>query len=328
MSLRVGDGALVLHRWPAIRARDRVAHQAVENTAWISPARAERIVAERLGLLPFSEPAIVVRDLRDGDTPAGTILTWRRALDRATLGAVAHYVEENPETEVRLYGTAVQQLPGIAEWRLRRLRVAGAVPANVRMESVRELHLEAAPDVASAARSFPNVRALRIASRAPRFDARSIAHLDLRALDCCDVAEITGLRFLPGLRALRIARTAVAPDLDGLNLETLALDHTHLESLEVLAHMPALVQAELRGFWQLRIADARVLLAMPNLLRTAIDIGGRRKNIEIYRDARWAYPWPFESAWSLCGDGVSGASSLNGSLERTERSRPSNVSPG
>jgi hypothetical protein len=34
-------------------------------------------------------------------------------------------------------------------------------------------------------------------------------------------------------------------------------------------------------------------------VRAEIDIGGRRKNVELNRRARWAYPWPLELIASL-----------------------------
>ena len=61
-----------------------------------------------------------------------------------------------------------------------------------------------------------------------------------------------------------------------------------------LLRFARLEQLELLGFWQFSIAEVEPLLALPRLLRAEIDIGGRRKNVELYRRVRWAYPWPVE----------------------------------
>jgi hypothetical protein len=40
--------------------------------------------------------------------------------------------------------------------------------------------------------------------------------------------------------------------------------------------------------------DLMPLTQHPALIRAEIDIGGRRKNVELYRRAHWAHPWPFD----------------------------------
>ncbi len=66
-----------------------------------------------------------------------------------------------------------------------------------------------------------------------------------------------------------------------------------------------LEQLELDGLWQFDVPDVEPLLAMPALVRAKVDIGGRRKNVELYKRARWAYPWPFESVMEAARNGKS-----------------------
>jgi hypothetical protein len=61
-----------------------------------------------------------------------------------------------------------------------------------------------------------------------------------------------------------------------------------------LQRFKELAQLELLGFWHWNLSDAMPLTERRQLVRAEIDIGGRRKNVELYRRARWAYPWPFE----------------------------------
>ncbi len=55
-----------------------------------------------------------------------------------------------------------------------------------------------------------------------------------------------------------------------------------------------LEQLELLDLWQLELGDVMPLCELPHLVRAQIDVGGRRKNVELYRRAAWAYPWPPE----------------------------------
>jgi hypothetical protein len=137
---------------------------------------------------------------------------------------------------------------------------------------------------------------MRIAERGMTLDPRTLPP-DLEALDCSGVA-LMSLDFPPALRALRLAWISTPVDLR--ELVTLPLQTLHLEELrelrgvEGLARLTQLQQLEMLGFWQLTLAYVEPLLAHRNLVRAEIDIGGRRKNVELYKRANWAYPWPFE----------------------------------
>jgi hypothetical protein len=138
---------------------------------------------------------------------------------------------------------------------------------------------------------------MRVAQRGMTFDPRTIPP-DIIALDLSGVA-LTSLDFPPTLRALRLAWIATPVDLRAL--AALPLHALHLEELrelrgvDALARFTSLQQLEMLGFWQLTLADVEPLLAHPRLVRAEIDIGGRRKNVELYKRANWAYPWPFDA---------------------------------
>ncbi|MGB6986359.1 MAG: hypothetical protein WBD74_10345 [Candidatus Aquilonibacter sp.] len=144
----------------------------------------------------------------------------------------------------------------------------------------------------------PDSRYLRIAQRGITLDPRELARFPhLEVLDCSGIA-LTSFTFPRTLRALRLARISTPVDLR--ELEALPLQALHLEELrelrgvEALARLQSLQQLEMLGFWQLSLDDVLPLLAHRNLVRAEVDIGGRRKNVELYKRANWAYPWPFE----------------------------------
>ena len=146
-------------------------------------------------------------------------------------------------------------------------------------------------------------RYLRIAQRGRTLDPRKLAqqYPQLEVLECSGVA-LTSLDFPRSLRALRLVRIATPVDLRELAtlpLHTLALEHLReLRGVEALTRWNSLEQLEMLGFWQLELDDVMSLVELQHLVRAEIDIGGRRKNVELYKRANWAYPWPFELvAW-------------------------------
>jgi hypothetical protein len=146
---------------------------------------------------------------------------------------------------------------------------------------------------------------MRIAQRGFAVDPRTLP-ADLEVLELSHVA-LASLEFPPALRALRLAWISTPIDLRalaGLPLHTLSLEELRdVRGIDALARMPSLRQLEMLGFWQLRLDDVLWLVALRNLVRAEIDIGGRRKNVEIYKRATWAYPWPFE-IFATRGDGL------------------------
>ena len=147
---------------------------------------------------------------------------------------------------------------------------------------------------------FPrDSRYLRIADRGFTLDPRELAQRYplLEVLECSGVG-LTSLEFPRTLRALRLARVTTPVDLRALAalpLHTLALEQLReVRGVEALANWTSLEQLEMLGFWQLELDDVMPLVQLQGLVRAEIDIGGRRKNVELYRRAAWAYPWPFE----------------------------------
>ncbi len=147
---------------------------------------------------------------------------------------------------------------------------------------------------------FPcDSRYLRIAERGFTLDPRELGQQYplLEALDCSGIA-LTSLEFPRTLRALRLARVTTPVDLRtlaALPLHTLALEQLReVRGVEALAGWASLEQLEMLGFWQLELDDVMPVVQLQGLVRAEIDIGGRRKNVELYRRAGWAYPWPFE----------------------------------
>ncbi|HEV7178520.1 MAG TPA: hypothetical protein VGN11_01515 [Candidatus Baltobacteraceae bacterium] len=305
-ALRVTDRALVLHRWKRIDDVRLAPDVAVENDAWIGAALAERIVARRAGKLPFEERPRTVRVLRPfasldsfaAPAPGGgdTMFTWSRPLDAATLDAVGEYVELHPRTALRPYGAAVPQVRDCEALRPRILHLTAPLERRLCFDRVESLHLEAAMNVRETLTAFPALRALRVA-------ARIDLNLDgfgegITTLDCSGLHSITARRPLASLRMLRVARCSSTVDLASLApamLSTLAVEHCRIAEIDAMLTLRLLRQVELQGFWQFEIADIEPLLAMPSLLRALVDIGGRRKNIELYKRASWAYPWPLSS---------------------------------
>ena len=98
-----------------------------------------------------------------------------------------------------------------------------------------------------------------------------------------------------GSHVLRIARVdrfdlASLRDvpIEALSLESIA----DLRGIETLLEHGELRQLEMLDLWSCELGEVMPLAGLPNLIRAEIDIGGRRKNVELNRRANWAYPWP------------------------------------
>ncbi len=299
--LRTSDRALVLHRWRRSHLRAVVPEAQPENDRWITAAHAERVVAKRLNRLPFDEKPLSVHVLRSGEPIAGSMFTWNEPLDAQTLQSLIDYIAEHPGVTIRPYGAAAAQLREFARTPIRRVRITAAYD-DVELPHVEELHIEAPMDVAGVLAQFPSVRALRIAANGINVSFKALP-CTVRALDCSHAARVD-LKDAPPLEGLRLAYLDAAPSLDALpsSLRTLSLEHLTVSSLEAVSLL-RLEQLELHGLWQFELPDAEPLLAIPSLLRAAIDIGGRRKNVELYKRASWAYPWPFAFVMEAAASG-------------------------
>ncbi len=128
----------------------------------------------------------------------------------------------------------------------------------------------------------------------------------LQVLELRDVGAggIDDMLRLPSLRALRLRGIAKLRSVDALadhpNLRILALESlVHLDSLRVLSTLPRLESLDIAGLWQFSLSDVGVITSIKGLRRLAIDIGGRRKNVEIYKQMRLPKPPPFDLRYDL-----------------------------
>lgn len=298
--LRVSDDALVHLRWKLLERG--VAPKDVpeaENAYWMPSARAERIAGGRLGVAVPPARNRNVLEVREDAIPVsiveGMTLSWNQPLSDPALNRIRALVESSSNIGIRLDECACTQARSISSWHFMRLSLAGECERLAPMAHVRELDLFAHVPV----QFFPKVKRLRLLGRR-HFDAHQLI-----ALPRLEHLELHGLslerpsRFLncPALRELRISRVTgleKARHVALPQLRALALDDIgDLSEIDTLREMTALDQLELRGFWQYELPEMEWLLNMPALKRAEFDIGGRRKNIELYRRANWAYPWPW-----------------------------------
>ena len=299
-TLRVSDDAIVLHRWKRVAPGTVRLPVEAENRYWMHAAAAERIAASRLGVVLALGSRARVLEVRDGVVPdpheidGDTTLTWSTLLETATLERIGDVVAAKPLLRVRLASAAVAQMQHLATWPLTRLAIADTCDRVPTMQHVRELDLFAGVPL----QSFPRVEKLRVYGR-HAFDLRDLITLpNLRhvELSCVEAMHPNLLLNCPALRTLRLSRTTGVSKARHVALpqvQTLELDHVgELAEIAALGEMPAVEQLLLRGFWQHAIPEMEWLLVMRALKRAEIDIGGRRKNVELYRKANWAYPWP------------------------------------
>ena len=306
------DRAMVEDRWPVIGG-----HAAFVSSDWSLEPTYRRVlsslVLERLvatGALPSHRR--VVRDLHaavDAATlerfPDDTQLQWRSPPSSQSLEAVAAWIATRPHASVRLYGDALASVSEFARMAHVRTLIVGEgdLPATLPVfSSVRRVELEQMLPTARLVQAFPRAIALRVAAADFAIDMRPLEALDeLRVLDCSGgvVEGLESLGRMPQLAALRLSRTRGWSSVDVFaetRIRALSLEHhVQLTNLTPLARMSELEQLELRGLWQFNVADMHWLASCHTLRRTTIDIGGRRKNVEIYRRAVWAAAWPF--AW-------------------------------
>ena len=191
-------------------------------------------------------------------------------------------------------------LPRIAAAQIDALTIGVAVDAwPVALPNIRRLTLDARCEMRGLAEAFPNLERLRIGDGVRSFDAHHLVRMqNLIELDVAhvQVERVDALAALPRLRALRLAHIAhlrTLEPLEGIALEVLAIEALPaLEPPAALRACTSLEQIELRAMWQWTIEECAWLFDLPNLVRVEADIGGRRKNVELYRRARWAHPWP------------------------------------
>lgn len=255
--------------------------------------------------------------------PAGACLYLREALSQTQARAVAGWLEESPDSALRLELPAfdvLRWLEGVAPTRLF-LGSGPPPPGLLPLERVEFVTFFAGDGVAAWLRMLPGVRVVRVALRGTLFDAAQLAGASLagcsivegsvvnlqlleptgvRALELRDVAvdRFDDVAALPRLRALRASAVERVRSLSALSghahLRSLWLQRLpYLERLSDLLALPSLESLELAGLWQFGMLEADVLYSLPRLARAGIDIGGRRKNIEITKRLRLPPAAPF-----------------------------------
>jgi hypothetical protein len=252
---------------------------------------------------------------------------WRDPLGARDLGIVEQLVAARADTSVRLHEGAAAQANAVARWaNLARLELdtARMPDARATFPSITHLKLDGVPaNLATALATFPALQTLSIRARGGAIDARAFSVASaLRVLDLngAAITHARALETLPHLRvldvrdaladdadallrlpveALRLARVAGVRSIDALRghpaLRTLSLSgFLNLEDVSAIAALEYLTSLELLGLWQFDIADVAFIQTMPALRRLRIDIGGRRKNVEIYKQRSLALPLPFQ----------------------------------
>ncbi len=294
--LRVSDDALIERRWkPDGRAIAPRAARA-ENRDWLPSAHAERIVAARYGIAGARDRALRVAEVRDDapfDANAG-VFALATPLSDGRFAALAEAIARRPDTVVRVLAQAMPMLPALLELPLQRLVLALPFGTLPRSQTIRELRVEGQVPLDAVVDAFPSLASLEVSGRGS-VDLAPLAHAPL--LQTLSLAGVSLRGALPAVSALRLARVTGLRSLDAIALahvRSLSVEHLHdLARIDALASAEGVEQLELRGLWQFELRDAECTLRLPRLLRAEIDIGGLRKNVELYRRAAWAYPWPF-----------------------------------
>ena len=265
--------------------------------------------------------------------PAGARIQWREPLAEADLSRAAAWLQTHPEASLRLYGRACGQLAALAHGPFVPARLAldaTRLDSGLSHPGVADLTLDGTPaDWAATLAAFPAVETLQADLRGGGFDLAALAHApNLRRLSLANARlrgewraasspglSVVELRDMPAggaeelLRfpdtvALRLSRIGEMRSIDALaghaNLRVVALEAlTHVDSVHVLATLPRLESLDVRGLWQLSLDDVAFIPSMLGLRRLALDIGGRRKNVEIYKKVRLPKPPPFDVRYDL-----------------------------
>jgi hypothetical protein len=279
--------------------------------------------------------ALAVRDLRSpvdvaalAALPAGTMLQWRDPVASQELAAIERWAYARPDARIRLYGRAVAQIDTLGPWPLASLQIeCTRLPAvHARFERVHDLGLEGAPEnLARLLGAFPALQRLRIAGRGGTVAAGALAaapglrwlavsnttlsdahrlaassRLEVLELHAAAAPGLQATLHHPGLLALRLSEMDGVTSLEGLRdggLRVLSLRRLlYLETLAPLAGLARLESLELGELWQFDLAELRFLDAMPALRRLTVDIGGRRKNVEVYKRMPMDRALPFPAA--------------------------------
>jgi hypothetical protein len=255
-------------------------------------------------------------------------IQWRAPLASEDLERALGWLRAHPAAALRLSGGAVEQIDAVAKIFAPCALTLDAtrLPARlVSLPTVTDLTLEGAPaDAASVLAAMPALQTLEVNFRGADFELSALARVPklqrlslvktcargsppsprLARLQAIELREVRAEHIddflrLPSMRALRLCAVQRLRSIDALeghpNLRVLALESLpHLESIGVLATLPQLVSLDIAGLWQFAVADAAFIASLCGLRRLAIDIGGRRKNVEISKRLQLRRPDPFD----------------------------------
>jgi hypothetical protein len=244
--------------------------------------------------------------------PPDACLHLRDRLSQSEVKTISVWMQERPRSTLRLDG-ACEPLDRF-DTLTRNIEIGpNAVPPDARsFEGVERVTFASSPHAGRWLQHFPNARIVRIALHGGSLDAGDIAiarltalsvaegtvtnlaalhrACELRTLELRDVAvdafeSVGRLGALRSLRLCAVERLASIQALRGhQRLRSLWLERLpFLQRLSDLQWLPALESLDLSALWQFGMRDAEVFFALPALRRAGIDIGGKRKNVEIVK---------------------------------------------
>jgi hypothetical protein len=243
--------------------------------------------------------------------PANATLHLRDRPTQAEVEEISNWLEVRPESTLRVEPPACELLDGFGTLPFNLELDRGAVPPNGRsFDRVARVTFSGARYAGGWLECFPNAHVVRVDLHGETMDAAGVAlerltalslvegtvtnlaaldrALELRTLELRDVAldsfePVGRLHALRSLRLCAVERVgSLAPMRGHRKLTDLWLERLpHLLSLRDLGALPALESLALIALWQFGMAEAETLYGIPTLRRASIDIGGRRKNVEI-----------------------------------------------
>jgi hypothetical protein len=258
--------------------------------------------------------------------PADATLFVRDDLPAADVRRLGEHLVSRPDATLRLCGAAIHLLERLPEALPRNIALDSDVAPrdSQTFERVDSVEITGSGNVATWLQRFPNTRAVRVVLHGERVDAAAVASPQLQSLSLAEgtvfnaaalrratslttlelrdvaldafgpvaqLAAVQSLRLSAVERLSSIAELRGHPGVRALWLQRLPF----LDDLDVLKTLPALESIELSKLWQFEMHHAGVLFEMPALRRASIDIGGRRKNVEIEKRLQLAPAYAFDA---------------------------------
>jgi hypothetical protein len=245
--------------------------------------------------------------------PPDACLYLRDRLSHSEVRTISRWLQARPGSTLRLDGPAGELLDRF-DTLPRNIEIGpDTVPPAARsFDRVERVTFLGSPRPGRWLQHFPNARVASIALHGGRLDAGDVAVTQLTALSLAEgtVTNLTALHGacelrtlelrdvavdafesvgrLSALRSLRLCAVDRLASIQALRghgqLRSLWLERLpFLQRLSDLQSLPALESLDLSGLWQFGMRDAEVFFALPALRRAGIDIGGKRKNVEILK---------------------------------------------